>query len=137
MELNDNVRKLLQEPHIATLATINKDGSPQLSEVWYEYIDGEVRLTVTDTRVKTKNIQRDPRVSFVVSTVKPPYVGVEFRGKAKLSEDEGHSLIRRMAIHYLGEEEGNRDADTTLHENRLVISFVPEKVRTWDYSGRA
>ena len=136
MELNDNVRKLLREPNIATLATLNKDGWPQLSDVWYEYVDGEIRISVTDTRAKTKNIQRDPRVSFVVSTSSPPYVGVEFRGRARLSKDEGHRLIRRLAIHYLGEEEGNRDADTTLHERRLVISFVPEKVRAWDQSER-
>ena len=86
MALNNLLRNLLMSPNIATLATINHDGSPQLSEVWYEYTNEKILITTTDVRVKTKNILRDPRVSFAVSTSEPPYAGVEIRGIAT----EGH-----------------------------------------------
>lgn len=50
------------------LATHKRDGRPQLSNMMYAVVDGEVRLSVTDDRVKTKNLQRDPRASVHVTS---------------------------------------------------------------------
>lgn len=45
------------------LATINKDGSPQLSNVLYvpDAADRLVRISTTADRVKARNLRRDPR----------------------------------------------------------------------------
>lgn len=52
------------------LATIKRDGRPQLSNVAYDW-DAEarlIRISVTDSRAKTHNLRRDPRATFEVTT---------------------------------------------------------------------
>src|SRR4051794_7636855 len=50
------------------LATIKRDGRPQLSNVGYAWDDGLVRVSVTADRAKTGNLRRDPRVGLHVSS---------------------------------------------------------------------
>jgi PPOX class probable F420-dependent enzyme len=53
--------------HRAVLATIKRDGRPQLSHVAYALDhDGRIKISVTRDRAKTRNLQRDPRASLVV-----------------------------------------------------------------------
>ena len=61
--------KLLQEKQLAHFATIMADGSPQVTPVWVDVEpDGShVLINTADGRVKTNNVERDPRV--VVSVV--------------------------------------------------------------------
>lgn len=50
------------------LATIKADGRPQLSNIMFGAgVDGVIRISVTDSRAKTANIRRDPRVSLHVT----------------------------------------------------------------------
>lgn len=50
------------------LVTLKSDGRPQISNVMFTVgDDGVIRVSVTDTRAKTKNMRRDPRVSLHVS----------------------------------------------------------------------
>jgi PPOX class probable F420-dependent enzyme len=52
------------------LVTLKRDGRPQLSTVAYAF-DAEratIRISVTDTRAKTRNLRRDPRCSFFVNS---------------------------------------------------------------------
>lgn len=50
------------------LATLKRDGRPQLSNVAYHYDAGVVRVSVTDDRAKVKNLRRDPRASLHVAS---------------------------------------------------------------------
>lgn len=78
---------LFGESGIATLATITRSGRPQISNILYHY-DSRTRTfsaSITDTRAKTKNMRRDPRVSlFKDSTDGWSYAVAE--GHAELSE---------------------------------------------------
>ena len=67
MELDDAVLAFVRERQAGILATIKRDGRPQLSNIMYSVTDeGIVRISVTADRAKTKNITRDPRVSLHV-----------------------------------------------------------------------
>ena len=68
--MNDALLRLLREHNRGVLATIRRDGRPQLSNVLYAYDDGErvIRVSVTDDRAKTRNLRRDPRAAFHVTT---------------------------------------------------------------------
>jgi PPOX class probable F420-dependent enzyme len=48
------------------LTTLKRDGRPQLSNIAFLADDGGVRISVTDSRAKTRNVRRDPRVSLYV-----------------------------------------------------------------------
>jgi PPOX class probable F420-dependent enzyme len=58
----------VRESSRGVLVTIRKDGRPQLSNILYVPDDDDVlRISVTDSRAKTKNLRRDPRASLHVT----------------------------------------------------------------------
>jgi PPOX class probable F420-dependent enzyme len=61
---------LLAAGRLGVLATIKRDGRPQLSNVSYHYdVTGRrARVSITDGRAKTANLRRDPRASLQVSS---------------------------------------------------------------------
>ena len=61
---------LLAERSGGVLATLKRDGRPQLSNVVHAYDPQErvIRISVTDGRAKTTNLRRDPRASYHVTS---------------------------------------------------------------------
>jgi len=55
---------------LGTLATIKRDGRPQLSLVAYHFDPRalSIEVSVTETRAKTRNLRRDPRASLMVNS---------------------------------------------------------------------
>jgi len=68
-DAEQRLHELLANGKLGTLATIKRDGWPQLSNVSYHYDRAKqtIRVSVTDGRAKTKNLRRDPRASFHVT----------------------------------------------------------------------
>lgn len=66
---DDSLRDLIADSHLATLATIRRDGRPQLSNVSYTYDRDRdlIRVSVTDGRAKTANLRRDSRATVLVN----------------------------------------------------------------------
>lgn len=67
--MEDRLLSLLADRHSGVVVTLKKDGRPQLSNVSYTFDleRRQIRVSITDGRAKTKNLRRDPRVSFYVS----------------------------------------------------------------------
>ncbi|GHG39297.1 PPOX class F420-dependent oxidoreductase [Streptomyces albogriseolus] len=61
---------LLSEGHGGVLVTTKRDGRPQLSNVMHAYYPDErvIRVSLTDDRAKTRNLRRDTRASYHVTT---------------------------------------------------------------------
>src|SRR5689334_10617001 len=130
-ELTDALREFISAPNLAVLATLRKDGSPHLSVVWYLYEGDEVKISLTDDKVKYRNVMRDPRVTLAIPGTVLPYKEVVFEGRAEVTPVGGPELIRQLSIHYYGEEEGNKYADYTLNvakDNRLMLRFKPDRI---------
>jgi len=67
MELSEAL-DFIRERHHAVIATQKRDGRPQLSNITYILgDDGTIRISVTDSRAKTRNLRRDPRASLHVA----------------------------------------------------------------------
>lgn len=67
---DDKLLALISGNSLGVLATIKKDGRPQLSNVQY-YFDPRslvVQISVTEPRAKTRNLRRDPRASLLVDS---------------------------------------------------------------------
>jgi PPOX class probable F420-dependent enzyme len=64
-----DLHELLATARIGVLATIKRDGRPQLSPVqpYYDRAAGVVYVSMTEGRAKTVNLRRDPRVSLEVT----------------------------------------------------------------------
>src|SRR3989304_954352 len=61
--MNDKAVKLFEGSNLVFIATIMKDGSPQLSPVWANYEDEHILVNTAEGRLKHKNVLRDPRVA--------------------------------------------------------------------------
>ncbi len=64
--LSENARAFLQEQRFAVLATLNKDGSPQLTTMWYLLEGDTILMNTKEGRIKDLNMKRDPRIAICV-----------------------------------------------------------------------
>ena len=67
---DDKLLAVIADNSVGVLATLKRDGRPQLSNVSY-YFDARrvaIQVSVTEPRAKTRNLRRDPRASLLVSS---------------------------------------------------------------------
>jgi PPOX class probable F420-dependent enzyme len=67
---DDKLLAVISGNSLGVLATIKRDGRPQLSNVSY-YFDARttaIQVSITEPRAKTRNLRRDPRASILVSS---------------------------------------------------------------------
>jgi PPOX class probable F420-dependent enzyme len=127
-QLDEKVREFLEARRFAVLATINEDGMPQQSTMWY-YVDGdEIVMNTRRKRIKERNLARDPRLSFCVED---GYDYVTLTGSATLIYDQAiaQADILRMAIMNHGVESGEKQArDLFSKQDRVTIRMRVDKV---------
>lgn len=106
MILDDAARRALTAGRLAHLATVNPDGSPQMSVVWIG-LDGDDIVTghLMGGR-KVQNIARDPRVALTVEADGANQIGMAnyllIHGRARLEAGGAPELLQRLAETYLG-----------------------------------
>jgi PPOX class probable F420-dependent enzyme len=124
VRFDEGTRRLLDGKNFAAVSTLNADGAPQTSVVWFTR-DGDTLLFSTAAhRQKARNLARDPRVSVSVFDLDNPYDSVEIRGIAELVEDTAKTLPRELSQRYLGEDPPPEPDDV----NRLIVRVIPERV---------
>ena len=125
--LNDKAKALLDKPkQFATISTIEPDGRPQSSVVWYVRDGDDVLVSTVADRRKHKNMVRDPRVTLLVYDAENPYTYVEIRGRVEMTTEGGRALIDDLARAYMGADRYTMDDGTD--NVRVVCRIVPEKV---------
>jgi PPOX class probable F420-dependent enzyme len=124
------VNDLLDEQHLATLATHRKDGSVLLSPLWYVWENGRFQLGISAGDIKLKHIARDPNVTIVVAEETPPYRGIEVRGIAHADETDYPPRMRRIARRYLGPAGDEIYGDD---DEGSIVTIEPTATRTWDF----
>ncbi len=124
--LPEGAKDILDSHEFATIATILPSGQPQLSVVWVERDGEELLVSTTRGRLKTRNLEADPRVSLLVYPRNNPYSYVEVRGTATLTEEGGRELIDRLARAYTGADRYTMDDGTD--NVRVVVRITPDKV---------
>ena len=85
----------LLDAQVATLATIGGDGFPQLTEVWFIHEDGELKLSLNDSRLKTRNLRKQPKSSLMILDLENPYRYLVVRGTR--SRPRRRLRVRRQA----------------------------------------
>jgi PPOX class probable F420-dependent enzyme len=67
---DDKLLALIADNSLGVLATLKRDGRPQLSNVTYHFDPRALvfEVSVTEPRAKTRNLRRDPRASILVSS---------------------------------------------------------------------
>lgn len=125
-ELTDSAIGLLRGKNIAFVASLMKDGGPQITPVWIDYDGQYIIINTAEGRVKQKNFQRDPRVAISIIDPTNPYNTVSIRGTVTEQVLEGaDDHIDKMAKKYLGVD---KYPFRSPGEKRIILRIMPENV---------
>ncbi|MGW2558432.1 PPOX class F420-dependent oxidoreductase [Streptomyces sp. NPDC001514] len=126
--LSDKLKELLDTPVFVNLATIQPDGSPQVSPVWVKRDGDDLLISTTVGRRKEQNIRRDPRVTVLVQPFDEPYTYGEIRGTATLTTEGGQELIDALSVKYTGKRYAEFNPESDKDDPRVVVRVTPRKV---------
>jgi len=119
------LKELIDGKNFAHIATIMKDGSPQVTTVWIDRDGDTILINTAEGRVKEKNLKRDPRVAISIIGANP-YSGAWIRGKVVGMTKEGAvEHIDKLAKKYTGVE---KYQGYTPNEKRVIIRIEAQHV---------
>jgi PPOX class probable F420-dependent enzyme len=112
----------------ANLGTLFRDGSPQVTPIWFDTEGDMIRINSAKGRAKDRNMRRDQRVSLAITDPSNPYRYIQIRGRVDgITEEGADAHIDRLAKKYMG-------LDTypmrTAGETRVIYRIRPERVTT-------
>jgi PPOX class probable F420-dependent enzyme len=122
----DSHADLFNKKAFGNLATLNADGTPQVTPIWVDR-EGEFLLfNSARGRLKDRNVRRNPHVAIAISDPDNPYRHLEIRGQVvEITEAGADAHIDKLAKKYLG-------VDTYPHrqpgEVRVMYRVKPERV---------
>jgi PPOX class probable F420-dependent enzyme len=119
---------LTSKKAFANVATLNVDGSPQVTPVWVDFDGTHVLVNTAKGRVKARNFAREPRVALSIADPENPYRYLGIQGRVvEMTEIGGDAHIDKMAKKYLGKDSY---PGRTPGEVRIIVRISPDKVHT-------
>jgi PPOX class probable F420-dependent enzyme len=100
--LSTKARELIARPVLASLTTLGKDGSPQVTPLWIDQDGDDLIFNTAQGRVKARHMEKDPRVAVSVVDPDDPYNVVALRGTVvDITTDGADEHIDALAKKYL------------------------------------
>ena len=110
----------------ANLATVMRDGTPQVTPVWFDYAGGAIRVNSARGRVKDRNMKQGSPVALSILDPDNAYRYLQVRGRvSKVTEDGAVAHIDSLAKKYIGEDKypWSKPGDV-----RVTYEIEPERV---------
>ena len=139
-KLSTNERDdFLAEPGtIMNIATVDSDGAPLVTPIWYVYEDGRIWFTPRQHSEWLKHIRGDSRVALSIDETALPYRKVVVRGTANVDYEVGNDDLwrdryRKIAQRYIPIDDANAYVDGTDDQPRALCSVELDRaeVRSW------
>ena len=119
------LKALLEGPNFAHLATLRKDGAPQVDPVWVGREGERILVGTGESTVKARNAKRDSRVALSIVGYRNPYDEAMIRGRVvELRPDADFRVMDVISRKYIGKEFPWRNP-----EGRVVLVIEPEDVK--------
>jgi len=122
------------------VATINRDGTPHLSTLWFAVVDGDIVFETYTKSQKIKNLERDSRIALLLEDGKvyEKLRGVAINGHAELHTDP--EAVHSYALKVMARN--NPDADIEMlskaaegmARKRTAVVVKAEKTISWDHT---
>jgi PPOX class probable F420-dependent enzyme len=126
IELTDAQKALLDERLYAVVTDLMPDGSPHSTVIWVDHDGRHLTFNTARGRVKTDNLERDPRVSVIVFDPANPFEKtLVVRGRAELVDEGADDHIDRLAKKYTGQD---RYPWRRPDEQRVSVRVTAEKI---------
>ncbi len=129
----------IEEQKSLQVATLNRDGSPHLTTLWFALVDGEIVFETYTKSQKIRNLERDPRIAVLLEDgeVYGELRGVSISGHAELHKDPEH--VQRYATQVLIRNNQDvppdalEEAAKGLAAKRTAVVVKPDKIVSWDH----
>ena len=124
--MDPKAEELFQKKNLIFIATVNADGSPQLTPVWGNYDENHILINTAEGRLKHKNVKKDPRVAVSVVDHNNPLSMTTIRGKVvDIIPDYDYFHINKLTKQYMGISEYPFKKE---NEKRIIFKIKPEKI---------
>ena len=124
------IDEFLAERHTLVLATLRRDGAPQLTTVWYRWDGVAFWIATNRTRAKFRNIQRDPRVTVLVDAP-PRETSVTAYGVAEAIAEDEAAYDGALAIVTRYVDDPRAYIDQRRDDPRVLIRIEPREIVSW------
>jgi PPOX class probable F420-dependent enzyme len=120
-------KDLLEKKAFASLATVNADGTPQVTPVWFDWDGSHIRINTAKGRIKDKNLRSRPTVALAIMDPDNPYRYLQIKGRVtSVTEAGADAHIDALAKKYLDKDRyPYRKAD----EVRVIFAIAPDRVQ--------
>lgn len=120
-------RDIFDKKTFCYVATVGKDGTPQVTPVWCEFDGTHIVFNTARGRVKDANLARNPTITLAAADPDNPYRYVQVKGRvAEVTEQGADPHIDKMAKKYLGQD---RYPGRKPGEQRMIVKVLPQRVQ--------
>ncbi len=134
MSRDEALAFLAEGTRTGKLATIRKDGSPNVAPIWF-VVDGDT--LVFNTRhesARAGHLRRNPKVSQAVDMEEPPYAYVSVQATAEVTDDLDD--VKRYATmiggRYMGEDKAEAFGERNGVQGELLVRLHIDKIIAFD-----
>ena len=129
MAEDQRLTHFLEASRIAVVATLNRDGSPQLTPNWYVYDGGRLAISTTKERLKHRNLLRDPRMSVCICSEPMAHEYAVIKGNVEIDDTDAiWPITRKIVERYVAPDGVEARLEMLRQENRVVLYLQPERV---------
>jgi PPOX class probable F420-dependent enzyme len=125
----DQIDEDILSAEAAVIATNGPDGLPQLSAIWFIVEDGVLKMSVTETTQKYRNLVADDRATLLIFHPAGANYYAEIRGNVSISQDRDYLFANRLGKKYSTDM---RSFDTD-GVRRAILALKPSKINVGDY----
>jgi len=124
--LTENAKRLLREPVLAHIATVDARGRPRISPVWVDIDGDDVLFNTAEGRVKARNLHANSNVAVSVVDPTDPHRVVALTGTVtEMTHDGADEHIDFLANKYLGVE---AFGDRRPGQQRVKVRIRPDLI---------
>jgi PPOX class probable F420-dependent enzyme len=136
---DDEIWRLVEESKSLQVATLNRDGSPHLTTLWFAVVDGALVFETYTKSQKIRNLERDPRIAVLVERGETydQLRGVSINARAELVTDP--KRVHRLALAVMKRNQPGVPEDVLeklaerMAAKRTGVIVRPEKIVSWDH----
>jgi PPOX class probable F420-dependent enzyme len=130
---DSEVQQALEKPTTAVLATINPDGSPLATPMWFVHDENGISMVSIEGLQKIRNLRRDPRVSVVMETGGTGGLQcVIVQGNVEFLDAEAdRAALGAAFVDKYGESIEKRWGGRAVPHDRVLFRIHPGRVKLW------
>ena len=126
---------LFDLPLAAVISLGRPDGTVFSRPVWHRWEDGRFMIQIPAGDRKILMLERDDRLTVVLSENEFPYRGIEVRGRARLRHDRYHERGLEICRRYVEAYDSEADVDAYLSiEPGVIVEVQADTTNCWDYA---